>query len=624
MPIIHVEPIDKRIETRTCGETLLEILNRGNIPIESTCGGRGSCSNCKIIVKRGSAPVGEVDREHLSQEELDSGMRLACQLEVTDDMEIEIPDEFFRGEQVILEDSLSDLEIDPVIEMNKVVVQEPSLEYQVSDFERLIEALGNETSTMNIGLSLLRELPEILRSNSEVGVVSKNSEILDLPVQGVHGIYGVAIDIGTTTIVGYLLDLENGAHLSIRSIMNPQIKYGDDVVSRITFTMERKDGTSILQDTIVECVDDLIGDLCSSASVPRERVYEVVIAGNTAMHHLFFGLDTKQLTLSPYIPVTCSSMDARASELGIKINEEGYVCSLPNVAGFVGADHVAALLTCELEESELPSLVIDIGTNGEISLITEQGIVSTSCAAGPAFEGANLRCGMRATEGVIDSISISDDLEVHYETIGGLPPIGLCGSGVVDAISEMVRTGVVDSSGRICREIGSSRIRMSGGELEFILVWEDESESGRVISLNQNDIEQIQYAKAALYVGASTLMDRCGVKPHELKSILLAGAFGNYLSTGNAINLGIFPEVPLDRIRSVGNAAGTGCKMALLSLDRRERAKELVKEIEYLELAAQPDFENEFYQAMFIPHRDLSLFPTVTKRLELDRSDHGE
>ncbi len=614
MPIIHIQPTDKYIETKTIGEQLLEVLNRANISIESTCGGRGSCTNCRIVVKKGTAPIGEIEREQLSQEELDSGMRLACQLEVVDDLDIEIPSEYFRHEQVILEDSLSDLDIDPVIEVRRVVIKDPSLEHQISDFERLIDALGR-ARPMNIGLSLLRDLPHILRSNSEVWVVSKDGEVLDLSAGASHDIYGVAVDIGTTTVVGYLLNLENGAHLSVRSMMNPQIKYGDDVISRITMSMEKEGGTSILQESIVECIDTLVGDLCSSAGISKERIYEVGIVGNTAMHHFLFGLDTRHLALCPYVPVSCSSLEFKASELGINVNKEGYVSSLPNIAGFVGADHVAALLACELEDLEAPSLVIDIGTNGEISLITEDGIISTSTAAGPAFEGANLKYGMRATEGVIESVTISDDFEVQCGTIGDAPPIGLCGSGVVDAISEMLGSGVIDYSGRIRKEIGSSRVRMVDGELEYVLAEEGESGSDKLISITQNDIEQIQYAKAALYVGSSTLMNRRNVRPEQLKNIFLAGAFGNYISPVNALNIGIFPEVSLGRIRGVGNAAGTGCKMAVLNGGKRKRADEMVERIEYLELAAQEDFEDEFYKAMFIPHMDLSLFPTVVERL---------
>jgi uncharacterized 2Fe-2S/4Fe-4S cluster protein (DUF4445 family) len=297
------------------------------------------------------------------------------------------------------------------------------------------------------------------------------------------------------------------------------------------------------------------------------------------------------------------------------IGDEGYVSSLPNVAGFVGADHVAVLLASRLWESEDPKLVIDIGTNGEISVGNSDGIASTSCAAGPAFEGANLSFGMRGTDGAIDHLSISDELDVSYTTINGLKPKGLCGSGVVDAIAEMFRTGVIERNGRIREELESPRIRVVDGESQFIVATRDETSMKEPIVITQNDIVQIQYAKAAMYAGTSILMERMKISSSKLDAILLAGAFGNYVRPASARIIGLFPEIPLDRVIGIGNAAGAGAKMALLNEDVRKKARELATSIEYVELAAHAQFEDRFYNALYFPNYDTSFFPQVMSEI---------
>jgi uncharacterized 2Fe-2S/4Fe-4S cluster protein (DUF4445 family) len=541
--------------------------------------------------------------------------RLACQVIPQEDLIVEVPMGFTRGKQIILEESLAESEVDPCVISTILDVAKASLDNQVGDLERIMTSFPEDVRPSFISIELLRSIPSILKVGGPIMAITRGSEILDLKDEDDRTL-GVAVDIGTTTVVAYLVDLSMGEVLAVKSAMNPQIVHGDDVVSRITFTMGNDNGLHELQREIIGCLNQLIEECAAEAGAALRDIHEVVVAGNTAMHHLFFGLNPSSLALSPYIPVSAGSIEEMGNSLGINMGR-GYVYSLPNIAGYVGADHVAALLASRLWEMERPALVIDIGTNGEISLGNEEGIVSASCAAGPAFEGASLKCGIRGVPGAIDHLTIEDD--VNYTTIGGLPPKGICGSGAVDAVWEMFKAGVIDPSGRIIEELDTPRIRVIDGQSEFVIATGEESALGEPIVITQDDIVSIQYAKSALYVGATLLMDELGVDTQDIEKVLLAGAFGNYISIGSARNIGIIPEVPLDRIESIGNAAGAGARIALLDRACRERAKELSRSVRYLELAAHPEFEERFYEAMFIPHFETSLFPEVEALINQSR-----
>jgi len=622
MSKVRFEPFGITVESHRRGEWLPDILERAGISLETVCGGRGKCGRCRVIVREGSAPVTDEDRKMIRKEDLEQGMRLACGMRVHSDMVIEIPSESARNEQVILEDANVQTILGPKVKSIALSVPVPSLKFQVGDLERLRAVLNKQSQTdFQMSLHTLKKLPSLLKSSTDIRLITRGDEVLDMVPIGQEEMYGVAVDIGTTTVVAYLIDLVKGECVAVQSRMNPQIAHGDDVISRITFAMKNRDGASILQDQIARCVDGLIGECCANVGLSRERIFEIVVVGNTAMHHLFFGLDTSNLGRSPFVPVVADPIEVKSRELGIDIGKEGYVYSLPNVAGFVGADHIGVLLTCRIWESEKPRMAIDIGTNGEISVGNSSGIASTSCAAGPALEGANIRFGMRATTGAIDHLSITEDLEVSYSTINNGKPRGLCGSAVVDAISEMFRVGVIGPNGKIRKELKSPRIRVVNGEAQFILATEDESATGEVVAVTQKDVGEVQCAKAAMYAGATILMEEMGVTQDDLDSILLAGAFGNYISPKSAIGLGIFPEVPLSKIKQIGNAAGSGAKIALINETTREEARRLAKEIRFIELAARPEFQERFFQALYIPHQDQSLFPEVmSKAVEINRA----
>lgn len=617
MPRIRFEPTGRLIETPNEELSVSEAAERAGMPLDSVCGGRGTCGRCRVVVTSEEPPITEEDRRLIPPEDLEQGARLACRMKVTRDLVIEIPSEFIRARQIILEDSFVSVESRPMIRRVSVKVDLPSLDCPTGDFERLHRALEGRVNEgrFTASLPVISSLPKLLRSRTDLYAILRGDELLHLTSDMNQGKYGVAVDVGTTTVVAYLMNLDSGEEMAVESDMNPQMGHGDDVLSRMTFAMENRYGRSILQSSIVQCINKLIDACCASVNISREDVFEVVVVGNTAMHHMLFGLDTIGLALSPYVPVVADSLEVKAREVGVFIGDEGYVSSLPNVAGFVGADHVAVLLASRLWESEDPKLVIDIGTNGEISVGNSDGIASTSCAAGPAFEGANLSFGMRGTDGAIDHLSISDDLDVSYTTINGLKPKGLCGSGVVDAIAEMFRTGVIERNGRIREELGSPRIRVVDGESQFIVATRDETSMKEPIVITQNDIVQIQYAKAAMYAGTSILMERMKINSSKLDAILLAGAFGNYVRPASARIIGLFPEIPLDRIMGIGNAAGAGAKMALLNEDVRKKARELATSIEYVELAAHAQFEDRFYNALYFPNYDTSFFPQVMSEI---------
>lgn len=613
---VRIEPQGIVGETRKDGERLSDVLDRAGVSLETVCGGRGKCGQCRVIVREGEAAPTEEDRKAISQDDLVKGSRLACALRVLSDMVVEIPTESARNKQVILEEAIARVDLKPAVRTFVLSVPKASLEHQVSDLERVRYALSRHSETrFRFSLRTLKSLPTAIRSSDRLRLVARGDEVLDILPGYENGVYGIAVDIGTTTVVAYLIDLNSGDCVSVSSRMNPQIAHGDDVISRITFALRNPEGAGILQNQITACINELVGECCAGACVDREEVFEVVVVGNTAMHHLFFGLDTSNLGRSPFVPVTSDPVEARSADLGIGIGVGGYVYSLPNVAGFVGADHMGVLLASRLWESERTQMVIDIGTNGEISVGGRSGVASTSCAAGPALEGANIRSGMRATTGAIDHLKISEDFEVTYSTINGGRPRGLCGSAVVDAVSEMFRAGIIGPNGRIRKDMGIKGVQVVNGETHFVLAPPEESGSGQAVSITQKDIGEVQSAKAAMYAGATILMEVMGVCQDDLDAILLAGAFGNYISPKSAMGLGVFPEVPLSKVKQIGNAAGSGAKIALLNEDARDQALQLARRIKFIELAARPEFQDRFFEALYIPHKDTSLFPTVMSRV---------
>jgi uncharacterized 2Fe-2S/4Fe-4S cluster protein (DUF4445 family) len=454
---------------------------------------------------------------------------------------------------------------------------------------------------------VLKELPEAIRKGNWDVTVTVTSDGLITWVEGGRRekpIYGFAIDIGTTKMAGYLVDLTSGDMVAKAAMTNPQVTFGGDVISRISYALNGLDQLAQLQRVVVEATNSLIQECCAQAHAEFRDVFHVVIVGNTVMHHIFLGITPKYVGLSPYTPVFRNPFQIYAKEVGIAANPGCVLDALPCVAGFVGADAVADILATQMHTSSALALLVDIGTNTEIVLGKEGGLLCCSSPSGPAFEGAQIKNGMRAEVGAIERVWVDPTtLEAEYNTIGGKKPRGICGSGAIDAIASMRRTGIIDSEGRFNSETGSERIRRVDGMAEYVLARKEETQIGRDISITQRDIEEIKLAKAAVYTGIVILARHLKIQTDDIEKFFVAGAFGTYVDPHSARTIGMYPDIPLGRISFVGNAAGSGARMALLSKHKRKEAQQIAETIKYIELAAQPDFQKEFIDSLYIPHK---------------------
>jgi uncharacterized 2Fe-2S/4Fe-4S cluster protein (DUF4445 family) len=409
---------------------------------------------------------------------------------------------------------------------------------------------------------------------------------------------GLAVDLGSTKLAVYLVDLASGATLVKTGVMNPQISYGEDVVSRIAFANKSVENRRTLQTRLVETLNGVLDEFCAQLGVSHNQVVDAVVVGNTAMHHFFCGLPVEQLGAAPYVAAVSQPLDVRAAELGLKLAPGAWVHLPANIAGYVGGDHTAVLLTTQGFAAEQTLVAVDIGTNTEISVIYEGKIVSCSTASGPAFEGAHIRDGMRAAPGAIERVRITNG-EVHVTTIGGLAPVGICGSGILWAISEMLEAGIVDERGALRKDLPGVRTS-NGGKAEFVLAPAAKSGHGRDVVVTRSDINEIQLAKGAIRAGIEILLHELGLDPLQVDAWIIAGAFGTFLDIGSALKLGMFPSVPLERFHQVGNAAGVGAKQMLLSRQKRRQASQLVEQVSYVELTIYPQFTQEFVKAMYL------------------------
>jgi uncharacterized 2Fe-2S/4Fe-4S cluster protein (DUF4445 family) len=478
-------------------------------------------------------------------------------------------------------------------------MEAPSLSAPDADADRLLQALNQQyqLNCNKIDINVLRVLSTQIRSwNWEFQAVVRNDEVITLLPWPSHQL-GLAIDLGTTKIAGYLVNLSNGLTLAAKGVMNPQISHGEDIISRITSVVHSPDEGVLLQKLAAEAINELCADLCAEANASTEEIVEAVVVGNTAMHHLFLGLTVRQLALSPFVPAVSRALDIKAVDLGLHIAPGAYVHLLPNIAGFVGADHVAMLLATEALLAKGPIVALDIGTNTEVSLIHDERITSTSCASGPAFEGGHIKYGMRAATGAIERLRIVDGT-VQYQTIDGAPPIGICGSGILDALSQLYLAKAIDKGGRIMDN--HPRVRTYKGQREFILVSKEERGGKSAITITQHDVRELQLAKAAIRSGIQALLEAIDCPEDKIKKVIIAGAFGTYIDVASAVTIGMLPSLPLNRFQQAGNAAGMGAKMALVSLTKRAEAQAVASRVKYIELASAPGFEQTFIQASYL------------------------
>lgn len=611
------QPEGKRAKCPS-GATVLEAARTVSVDITAVCGGLGKCGKCQIIIEAGREdlnPITDNERNLLSEAELSAGYRLACQVLVRRDLVIRVPERSRTGRQRLLIEGVEvPVKLEPYFRKYFVELPKPGLSDLRSDAERLLDALRIKYGLEDLVIEpfVLQSLPSALREAEWKVTVTIWGDrfIIDVePGDTTNRLFGCAIDIGTTKIAGYLLDLNSGRVLAVDSLINPQISYGEDVISRITYASRGAKELRDLQGAVVEGINRILTSLMDKTGAGSNEIYEMTVVGNTAMHHIFFGINPKYVALAPYPPVIRGSIDVKARDIGVGINPNGNIHALPVIGGFVGADAVAVILATKLYDRDEVCMALDIGTNTEVILGNKDMLMAASCASGPAFEGAHIKHGMRATTGAIESIKIDPEtLEVRYKVIDDVKPCGICGSAIVDAVAEMLKAGVIDTFGAFNREVKSPRLRLSESGWEFVIAWGNETATGKDIVITQRDIREIQLAKAAIHAGCMILMHKMNINESEISSLFLAGAFGTYINPESARTIGMYPEIPLSRVHAVGNAAGTGARICLLSKSMRKKAEEIHKIIKYIELAAEPDFQSEFLNSYFLPYADLSRY----------------
>jgi uncharacterized 2Fe-2S/4Fe-4S cluster protein (DUF4445 family) len=597
---IDFEPVGRRGECQR-NEPLLTCARRLGVGISSICGGKGTCHSCQVQVLSGtvSKPTSN-EQEVFTSQELKEGWRLACQTYPHSDVKLNVPAESMTTPQRV---QVEGLEIavhpEPPVRAYRLRLAPPSLSKPRADADHLLKALNQQHNLhcSKVDIDVLRAISAKLRSwNWECQAMVRNDEVIALFPPPIRQL-GLAIDLGTTKIAGYLVDLSSGQTLAAKGVMNPQISYGEDIISRINGVVQSLDEGVLIQKVAVEAIKELCADLCAEVSAKTEEIVEAVVVGNTAMHHLFLGLPVKQLALSPFIPAVSQFLDIKARDLGLHIAPGAYVYLLPNIAGFVGADHVAVLLATEAFLAEGPIVTLDIGTNTEVSLVNRGKVTATSCASGPAFEGGHIKYGMRAATGAIERLRITGD-SIQYQTIGEAPPVGICGSGILDALSQLYLAEIIDDGGRIMDN--HPRVRTYKGQREFVLVSKEERGGQPAITITQHDVRELQLAKAAIRTGIQVLLEAGGCSEDEIKQVIIAGAFGTYIDVASAVTIGMLPSLPLNRFRQAGNAAGMGAKLALVSLSQRAKAQAVASRVKYIELASAPNFEQTFIQASYL------------------------
>lgn len=586
-------------------KNLYFLLRENKIEINSACGGKGICGKCKVKIEGDVSPLTSTEEKFLTEKEIKKGLRLCCQVYVKGNIKIEIK----KGKERIkgLTDLLKlNIKPEPGIKKKYLKVSPPSLLLQSSDLKRVKNSLGKEIKT---NLTSLSKIPYILRnSDHKITVVFDEKELLSVESGNTtKKFYGIALDIGTTTIAAYLIDLKKGKNLSVYSTLNPQIRYGEDVISRINTILE--DGTSLykMHNLIIEKINEIINFFTAKTAIEENYIYKMVVVGNPCMIHLFLGINPAYLSRSPYIPVISESFEIKAKEMGIKINPEGKIEILPAVSGFFGADALGMVLKERIYKYNSLSLGIDLGTNGEIVLGNREKILCTSCAAGPAFEGTKIYQGMIAQEGGINYVKITPE-KVIFKTIGNKPPIGICGCGIVDAISEMLKFKIIDSTGRIKnreeyqKEFKNSlykRIKIFNNANSFIIATEEETENGFPIIITQKDVREVQLAKSAISSAIKILCKKLSLKEEKIYQVFLAGSFGNYLNVESAVRIGIIPECLKDRVKVIGNSAGEAAAMCLISEREKKNFERISKKLTYIELSLERNFQEEFAKSIY-------------------------
>ncbi|WP_214368629.1 ASKHA domain-containing protein [Pseudonocardia sp. H11422] len=593
------------------GVTVFDAASWNGIAVDSTCGGHGTCKKCRVRVagdNGAEAPVSRLDPRAFSPDELRAGWRLACLAPANTDIRVEVPPLVTRpkaatvgvGRQVILR---------PAVQKRCVELAEPTLADQQTDLERLLAALDD--LDLRVDLHAVRALPRVLRASEfRVTAVVVDDVLIDVePGDTTDRRFGIAFDLGTTTVVATLLDLSTGTPQAVGSVLNAQQPFGADVITRISATMLDPDALGRLTERAHATLDELAQEVCHDARVAPAEVYEIALAGNVTMTQLALGIDPEPVGVAPFVMAARSFPGVRAADVGVRVHPGARAYVFPALGAYVGGDIVAGMLASGMDRDRRVRLFIDVGTNCEIVLSDGDRLLATAAPAGPAFEGAAIRCGMRAAPGAIEGVRISDE-DVSLQVIGDVEPVGLCGSGLVDVVAALVDAGLVDGTGRLADAVTvRSRLPRLGARLaavgeERVFVLHRSGEDGdltRAVYLSQRDIRELQFAKAAITTGWRLLVEEMGLSAGDVQQVLLAGSFGSYLSPAGAVRIGLVPEVSVLRIVSAGNVAGEGAKMALLSMRERAGARTLLEEVRYVELSDRPDFNDRFIDQLAFP-----------------------
>ncbi len=620
---ISIEPIGKRffLDEPKNG---LEAIKDSGIGIKSVCAGKGTCGKCRImILNKKDLPLSNQEEKILSHAEIQKGVRLACQQVFDSDLNIYIPASSLSEEQKLQVIGKEErIKADPLIDKYFIKLPKATLKDVKSDFTRIKEKLRNEYGVEAAGIDyrVLFHMPRIIRENDwEVTVTLRDSELIMIEgADQTDSAYGVAIDLGTTKIAVLLVDLLSGDTLDKKGVMNPQISFGEDVMSRIDYASRDDEHLLEMKNAVTDAINLAVSDLCKSNHLKTEQILELSIVANTAMHHLFLGLPVKQLGLSPFPSLISDALNVKARDIGIDLAYGAYVYCLSTVAGFIGSDHMAMILASSLFKKKGNCIGIDIGTNTEIALVSSKKIYSVSTASGPAFEGAHIKYGMRAAPGAIERVIIDKDSCVpSIQTIEDRDPVGICGSGILDAIAELLKAEIIDRRGKFMKDCGCVCSDHQGNS-QYVLIpafySQVKSENNNKdsndeiyscgdgnVSINQKDIVEIQLAKSAIRTGIEILLENAGIDFKDIDEIIIAGAFGSYIDPKNVINIGMFPSVALEKISQVGNAAGVGAKMVLISKEQRRIAEEVSSNTHYLELTTFPSFSEHFANSVLFP-----------------------
>ncbi len=605
------------------GQTILDAAIAAGVQVNSVCGGKGTCGKCLVIVDGPS----ESEPGTLSPEEYRLGYRMACKTLVRGDMSVFIPEEMRISDHQILASyhGREAKDLTPLTEVRKLDLNAPTLEDNLADLERVACALGNPD--LAISLPLLRELSATLREGGwQLSVMLSRQDGIEKVLaleKGSKGIsnYGMAVDIGTTTVAAELVDLNTGRTVALASDYNRQLVCGEDVLSRIAYAEEK--GLDRLTELVVDTVNGLIAQLCAERDKKRrfhsgtcaEDVASIVVSGNTTMVHMLLALDPKNIRYAPYIPVSNDPPVMAASEIGLRALPDAPVHCVPGRAAYVGGDVTSDILLSGMHLSDELALLIDVGTNGEVVLGNRDWMIGCSTSAGPAFEGGEVSCGMRAMTGAIDRISIGER-EVSVTTIGNARPRGICGSGLIDLIAEMFARGYLDKKGRIDTEV-SERVRSTGRGMEFVVHREP---GGKAIAVNDDDIASVIRTKAAIYAGCAVLLQTVDRKFSDLDKVYIAGGFGNYISIENAQTIGLLPDLPREKFQLLGNASLGGARLCLVSEAMRKEARDIYSMMTYLDLSSSTAFFDQYSSALFLPHTDMGQFPAVRDRLARGRA----